>query len=258
MKPRSKPAYRRRRVVRRKGKRFAGRKSGSISPLTGNIATVVETYDGGQIIANRPYEIREVLANFSRASLVAQQYQFYRLTKIKLEFQPRHNLFNYNNNTTITQSVPQFYRIMNRNGSLPIIFDLEYMLSQGVNPRKFTSDIEIYFKPNLLGLVGVVDNNQGIASQNTDLNFDRWLSTYRQGTDLGGNPVPPSFNDATDYYGMGFFFYQQDEGGASPNNIAQIKITGVWEFKQPCTIVNPPREGQSLTSTVKKVGVADK
>jgi len=240
-------------MMKRKGKRFAGRKSGSISPLTGNIATIVESYDAGQVLANAPYEIREVLANCSRASEVAKQFQFYRLTKIKLEFQPRHNLFLYNNNTTITQSVPQFYRIMNRNGSLPLTFDLDYLLSQGVNPRKFTNDMEIYFKPNLLGLIGVVDNNQGIASQNTDLNFDRWLSTYRQGTDLGGNPVAPSFNDTTDYYGMGFFFYQQDTGGANPNTIAQLKVTCVWEFKQPCAVVNPPREGQPLTTTVAKV-----
>jgi len=239
-------------MMKSKGKRFAGRKSGSISPLVGNIATVVESYDAGPIIANRPYEIKEVLSNCARASLVAQQYQFYRLTKIKLEFQPRHNLFNYNNNTTITQSVPQFYRIMNRNGSLPITFDEDYLLLQGANPRKFTSDIEISFKPNLLGLIGVVDNTQGIASQNTDLNFDRWLSTYRQAVNLGGNPTPPSFNDNTEYYGMGFFFYQQDEGGAAPNNICELKVTCCWEFKQPCAIVPTPREGQALTTTVSK------
>jgi len=234
--------YRKKRFNRRKGrgKKFAGKKAGMLSPMAGNVATIVETYDAGYINANEPYEIRETLNNYQRASDCARLYQFYRLAKLRLEFQPIANQYigvvstaqiNYT-------SVPQMYMMMNRNGSLPNVFDENYLILQGANPKGWTRNIEFTFKPNTLNQVGNQDNNASQFAQGSDIKFNQWISSYLQSTTL----QEPTLNQNVEFYGLGFYFKQlYTPSNTTIHPIGSLKVTASWEFKQPAslTLVTP-------------------
>lgn len=229
--------------VRRK---WHGTKSKSLSPRA-NFASIVETYDAGDVVINQPYEIKEQLSNFSRASTVAKEYQFYRLTRIELEFQVKYN--QYRDDATSSAATPHFYMMKNRNGSLPNYFDNEYMLAQGCKPIQFTRDRKFGWKPNTLITTGVQDTTIGQPTSGTEVMYDRWISSYYAQNDLN---EPPVLNDQVDFYGLGFLV-NQPTGHTVDNVIANLTIRCHWEFKDPAVQPpKPPADGKT-TTLVRKV-----
>lgn len=258
------PLVRRRRLIRRrKAPRRGLRKSrlGRMKrPMNANkdFATVTEVTER-VIGAQEGNFITHCLADFARASTVAQQYRFYRCKKVELEFVPYANLF------TPGTGMPELYTQVDRTGglingaSLPLPTK-GFMEAKGCMPQKWTSIIKRFYVPSVLRnenlyiqrrLVADVSGGiQPLAPQSVINNiaavsstpvFNKWYMVQHYGT-----PVTASQNPAVNYphqaepsidsmslqwYGMNYFAEAPVAGG--PTNIGKVVIKVHWQFKQP-------------------------
>jgi len=122
--------------------------------------------------------------------------------------------------------------MMNRNASLPQFWDEEYLITQGANPRAFTKNIEITYKPNTLAQIGLQDNNISSPAQGGEIRFNRWVGSLLQTTT---SPFAnPTLNTDVEFYGMAWILRQPTH--FTNNVMGYLKITAHWEFKQPSTL----------------------
>lgn len=243
-----------RRVKRKIGRRrIGGRKLRLGRGMNANRdrATVVEVQEyaavpeGGSLISHS-------LNQFARAKSVAQNFRFYKCTKVELEFIPYANIF------TPGTAFPELYFQVDRTASLVNGASLPLptkgiMMARGCLPQKWTSVIKKFYKPSVLrnenlytagAVIGGVNNVMTYASPVTSTPvFNKWyeVQQYNHGIDYAtGTPgqAGPALSpmDLT-YFGAAYCI---DQPLAAPGAVlGTIKMKVHWQFKQPLVTSEP-------------------
>jgi len=248
----SKAPARARRQAKRGGARRGGKKAG-LNP-TNQRATIVETIDAGNLVADQPYQGTFNLAQFFRATTLAKNFQFYRANKVKWEYMPLYNTFQENNSVPAVAK-PQIYFMMNRDQDVswsqrPPGQALFLLQSAGADPKPFTSNLEIVYKPNWCspGLSAVtLDGSKepspvtSVISLGLQKQFG-WLATPDTDAWAAPNALNPTANPVgafgyvssstanagVMYNGHNLYIAQQNEPAVP---VARLVVTVEWQFK---------------------------
>lgn len=182
-------------------------------------------------VANAMFQKRDYsLDQFTRASTIAQGYQHYRIRKITMKYKPLQDTFT---NGAGVNSVPQFYYMIDKSGSLPANPTLAMLKSMGAKGRRFDDkSIVVSWRPSVLESVAT----NVAATSSAQYKVSPWLST--NANQLGVGAWNPS---TVDHQGI-FWFLEQDVfvgGGA----FYTIECTVEFEFKKPLAQISQS-EGQ--------------
>lgn len=143
--PRRKPAVRRRRVIPR---RLASR-SNVPDQASLSVKTTLTPPGGGNFACNLMYsQINTQLANFDRAVLVSQAYQFYRISKISLTV-----LFPYDTFQAAVggSSRPNFFYMLDKSGAIAPAATLAQLKQMGARPKAVDNKpTTVSWKPSVL------------------------------------------------------------------------------------------------------------
>lgn len=114
-----------------------------------SVKTSLQPAGGGNYAGNVMYNMINVtLAQFARAVQVAGAYQFYRIAKVKLTY-----LFPYDTFAAApgNSSRPNFYYMLDKSGSLPIVTTIDMLKQMGARPRQVDEKpTSIQWKPAVL------------------------------------------------------------------------------------------------------------
>ena len=211
----------------------------------GQYATIVETQDGPDLSTNTTYAAWLDLSRFPRASVMASQFQFYRLKSVTYTYEPLYNSF-VADNTANTYSKPYMYSCMNRIQDYAAVTYAQ-LISTGAQPQTFTAKKVIRYKPNWCspGLISVSSNGSalnGIVQQGLKTQYG-WLASTGQFqatpqqellfppvNDSTAAPTAAQISANTVIYN-GHVLYIQQESPAAATPICKQSITCVWEFK---------------------------
>jgi len=245
----SKAPARARRQAKRGGRRTGGKKAG-LSPANQR-ATIVETLDAGNLVADQPYQGTFNLAQFYRATTLAKNFQFYRAKKVKYEYMPLYNTFQ-ENNAVPAVAKPQIYFMMNRDqdpywATRPPGQALFNIQSAGADPEPFTTNLEIVYTPNWCS-PGITAVTRAVEQGVTDVislglkkqfgwlatpDVDAWAAP--NALNQTANPVgafgwqtASTANAGVMYNGHNLYIAQQNEPAVP---VARLVVTVEWEFK---------------------------
>lgn len=239
--PRSRPV-RRRRAVRRKTtrpRRMMRRKGAS-----NETASCKEIYSIRGLLSNNMYSDQEQqLADYKRASAIAQNYQFFRIKYIKYKFIARYNTFQATTAELNAFPIPQFYSRLDKGGSLPTNTGINQLKQMGSRPTRFTKDITLMWKP---GVSFVTENNSAANQYGTAPKISPWLITNRQVEQLTFAP-----ND-TDHKGL--YWYVETAGLPGDGTYeydADIEI--MFEFKNPLSVLDEASPLATSAKTMRQV-----
>lgn len=159
------------------------------------------------------------LDQYTRASVVASAYQHYRIKKITMKFKPVLDTFASN---TLTGTVPEFYYMINKSGSIPTNVSIDGLRSMGAKPLRFDDKtITVSWRPSVLDSAATAPGNLSSTAQ---YKISPWLSTSN---DPLGNVWNPS---SVDHLGI-FFMVRQDVPQA--NFFYTVETTIEFQFKKP-------------------------
>jgi len=163
----AKKMYRKKRAPAKKGKRMGRRRA--LSQPDKASCTVVRTLGGG--VTNQMFAYGSFnLADYARAVSIAQNYQRYRITGIKLTFKPEYDTFA----TGLGVSKPNLYYMIDKSGSIPDNVTLEGLKQAGARPRAFDEKpISVSWRPTVLNEVQI----SGLLSQGAGYKTSPFLST---------------------------------------------------------------------------------
>lgn len=162
------------------------------------------------------------LSDFPRAVTVAQGYQMYRITNIKLRVKSSWDTFQ---NTGNAYAKPFFYYMLDKSGSVPTNVALEGLKQMGAKPRALDEKtLTVSWRPTVLQSTG---NN--ISAGGTSLSTVKrapWLTTNR-------TPQVPTWtpNDV-DHLGIYWGAFAALVGQADPITY-EVECEVQFEFKAP-------------------------
>lgn len=164
----------------------------------------------------------------NRALPISQNYQHYRIKRIKLEFIPQMDTFQNTAGAVGTGLlVPSFYYMLNKSGSVPPNPTPDNLRSMGAKPIRFDEKvITVAWRPSVL------QENQGVLGDvGSGYKISPWLSTQVQ----TAPPGPSSVQHLGIYWVVA-------RPGILPAGIVEltydIKITVEFQFKKPLVKVN--------------------
>lgn len=257
MAPRRRIARKKRSAPRRlRAKKVRRARKANISPMNQR-CSIVETREFNDIKANTPYTNTFFLGQFYRATTIAPNFAFYRAKTVKYEYMPLYNVFQENNSVQAVGK-PQVYTRMNRdqnpawnNSVAPnALFAIQ---SSGANPRAFTRNMNIVYKPNWCspGISAVKSTAYTALGGDTAVNSivtmglkkdygwlptpnaDAWINPGTLNpvrSSIVGSLAPNTANSNVVYNGHDFYIDQ-----VSPPQVIVCKlvVTVEWEFKGP-------------------------
>jgi len=156
------------------------------------------------------------LADHPRAVAIAQNYQRYRITGIRVTWKP---LFDTYSPATANQK-PNLYYMIDKNGSIPDTVTLEGLKQAGARAHRFDEGPKsVTFKPAVLGEARI---NAGIPQAATYV-VSPWLSTAQ-------NPTAPGAWNPSEVSHQGIKWYIE-QGGASQKVYVEIELQ--FQFIKP-------------------------
>lgn len=180
------------------------------------------------------------LSDFPRAVTVAQGYQHYRITNVKLKFKsPYDTYINMGPQGTGAYQKPYFYYMLDKSGSVPNNVSLEGLKGMGAKPRALDEKaIVISWKPSVLEFTGT-QNAGGIGLPNK-YKLSPWLAT-------GAFPSATTWAPSTvDHLGVYWGIFAALAGVADPIKYdAEIEVQ--FEFKGPLTTAAQTSDTPALT-----------
>ena len=271
-----KKTYRKKKHPRRKS-RFGSKMSrhsksrglgNSTRGMHSQYATIQETIQRTDLVANTDYSQTFNLQNFGRASDVAPNFKWYRAKSVTWSYEPNANTFN--GDGTVTK--PYLLYLMNRTQDATAYTRAQYE-GQGAVPQNLIKKLKISYKPNWCssGLIAYT-TAQTTPSNITSINATGlraqtgWLASptaYSGGantqpvmpvilnSNLSGIAVPGTaiantaiYTNAVTYNGHGVYIDQALKNSNVP--VCKVTCTVVWEFKGPKidkNITEPTDEG---------------
>lgn len=221
-----------------KKRRFARRRQ---MRRRGNVpewASLSETNDFGSLNVGTTYNINDVqLAQFARASAVAQGYQFFRIKKISFKVQPLLDTFPSTGNSV----VPYLLWVINRAGyQYPGLTD-EWFYDNGAKPIRFDDKtITISYRPNVI-LDAAEAATPGIGNQANLGKRSPWLNTNTNAFVAGWAPSQVSHTGHV---------LKITAPASAIQMTYRMVMTAEFEFKKPLALIQPSGEQSVNVSTL--------
>lgn len=179
---------------------------------------------GGNII-NTLYSLMNTsLDQFTRAPLVAQGYQHYRIKGISLKFKPPFD--SYVSGTTVGYSKPYLYHMIDKSGAIPTNITLEGLKQMGARPRALDEKpLYVSWAPAVLQQE-LTSGGAAPTSQGAAYKISPWLNTSNVSVDSPWNP------STVDH--LGVYWYLEAQGAGQPQTFYyEIDVEVQFEFKKP-------------------------
>lgn len=187
------------------------------------------------------------LTNSTRAKSVAQAYQFYRISKVELEFKPQADTFiGLNNNTGSQVSVPYLYYLINKSLSLPPNWSIGMLRAAGAKPRRLDDkSIKVAFKPVVyLGSTDSPQNGALVADLAAAIKTSPWLPCNGNAGNNGDGTVWTP--NSVDHHGVSFYIEQTNQTAGMIPALLTVRIH--YQFKKP--VWPTPAAGDDLHTTI--------
>lgn len=179
---------------------------------------------GGNLI-NTMYSLMNTsLDQFTRAPLVAQAYQHYRIKQITLKMKPPADTFI--SGTTVAYSKPYLYHMIDKAGAIPTNITLEGLKQMGARPRALDEKpLTISWAPSVLQDAMVTGGAAPVA-QGSAYKISPWLNTNNTSV---GNIWNAS---SVDHLGV-YWILEAPGAGSPPAFVYEIDVEVQFEFKKP-------------------------
>lgn len=116
------------------------------------------------------------LAAFDRLVLIAQAYQYYRITKIEMKFKPFYDTF-ATPETAATATVPYFHWLINRGDNVDVN-SFNALRDAGAKPIRFDDKtITVRWKPSVLNYVRDMNSSGSVQPVFNQGRISPWLAT---------------------------------------------------------------------------------
>lgn len=228
---RRRPLVRRRRPVRR------------APPATTEFASAKQTISLAQDQMNTVFRFDDVnLAQFDRMVAIAKCYQYFRMTKIEMKFQPLMDTFT----DSTAQSVPYFYHLITKGDNLDA-GTFNKLRDAGAKPIRFDEKtINVNWRPAVLrGVIGedtTLPVNPSVIGW-SEAKISPWLSTAFQPASQALTWTP----SAVPHKGL---LYGVEQQNSVETKYYSVSITAHFQFKKPATYATL---GADIPSTPKRV-----
>jgi len=185
---------------------------------TDNYATVEETCSA-QVVAGECYNDSFIIGDLTRAPLVAQNFQYYRITNITMRFKPLYDTYGYANGGG-APVLPSLYFLYDRANTLPELTAPEFE-DLGAKPTRVDDKIIVRrLKPSVV----LIDQNPvagGLLPAN--VTYTPWLPT-------SSNPAGNFVLNNIDHHGV---VYLIEKTNPNDGNTYDVDITYTVQFKAP-------------------------
>lgn len=215
----------------RKSKARRGRKGNTPEYASASVKVTLGASGGSVFTANTLYnKINTQLTDFPRAVLLAQAYQHYRMSNVKITFKPALDSFVPNQVPSATYSKPYLYYMIDKSGSISTNSTLEALKNMGARPRQLDEKpITVSWAPSVL-MADATATTAGLAIGASSYKISPWLSTQ-------ANPGSPTWAaSSVDHFGL-FWYVDSILGGASITY--QVDMEVQFQFKKPLFVLVP-------------------
>lgn len=163
------------------------------------------------------------LARFPRAVQVAQGYQFYRISGIKLTFKPAYDTYQQNApGAAANTQKPVLYYMIDKADAIPTNITLEGLKNMGARPHAFDEKpISVTWKPSVLNSV----ENAVFGAGPGQYKISPWLNTN---DDVGAIAV---WNPSTVAH-KGIKWYMEQPGAGVGETTVYVECELQFEFKK--------------------------
>lgn len=185
---------------------------------------------------NQIYNFADLqLAQFSRASVIAEGYQQFRITKVTYKIQPLLDTFSSGGATQL----PYLFWVINRTGQNYAGLNKTWFLANGAKPLRFDDKtITISYAPAIV-LDAVEAGVPGAGNQANVSKTKTWLSCNKEA--FTGVPYAPS-----QVSHCGHFMYVVSEGSVQEMTY-KVMVTAEFQFKKP----SAPNLGSDTTPLIR-------
>lgn len=175
------------------------------------------------------------LSQFTRAATIAQGYQHYRITNIKLRIKSPYDTYGNQNPIGGVYQKPYFYYMIDKSASVPTNVTLEGLKQMGAKPIAMDEKaITISWKPSVLEFTATAI--PGMIGKPNKYRLSPWLST----TD---NPQSATWTPSTvDHLGIYWGTFSALAGVADPITY-DVEMEVQFQFKKP--LVHTPAGAQT-------------
>jgi len=164
------------------------------------------------------------LDQFTRAPLVAQAYQHYRIKYVSLKMKPPFDTFV--SGTSSGYAKPYLYHMIDKSGAIPTNITLEGLKQMGAKPRALDEKaLTIGWRPSVLQDAMTTAGSSPVA-QGSAYKLSPWLNTNNVSV---GSPWSPS---SVDHLGV-YWFLEAPLIGGSNQYTYEIDVEVQFEFKKP-------------------------
>ena len=186
---------------------------------------------GTAFTANTLYnKINTQLSDFTRAVGLAQYYQHYRMSNIKITFKPTLDSFIPNQVPSATFTKPYLYYMIDKSGSISTNSTLEALKQMGARPRALDEKpITVSWAPSIL-TADATATTAGLAIAAAQYKISPWLSTQS----APGNPGV-FVASSVDHFGL-YWYVDSQLGGTTITY--QVEIEVQFQFKKPLLVLN--------------------
>lgn len=230
---RKKKTSRPRKYVRRPARKYvrrAGRRSGVPEYASCSVARTLVATGGGNFVPNTLYTERSIaLADFDRASAIAQGYQYFRIKSVKFTFKTFADSYVAG---TSTQGRPNLYWLIDKGSITPTNVSLENMKEMGCRPKVCDNrPTSITFRP---GVSVDVQNNVSPFSVANKTLISPWLMTNQSAGSASAWTA-----STISHQGL-YWVMEQFQGGNQGTYFVDIEVQ--FQFKKPLVLTgNAPQ-----------------
>lgn len=215
---------RRRQPPRKRAPRRLVRKPRRKGVAIAERASCKEIYTINNMVSNAPFaDTEQNLGDYTRATSIAKNYQFFRIKYIKYKFLCRYNTYQATTAEATAFPMPYFHFMIDKAGALSTNTGLAQLKAEGAVPIKFTKDLTVSWRP---GVSFATANDNNAATLSTAYKVSPWLMTNKAPESTGW-----TVND-TDHKGL--YWYMETAGLPGDGTYeydAEVEV--MFEFKKP-------------------------
>jgi len=188
-------------------------------------ATMSETNDFGSLNVGTYYNISDVqLAQFPRASSVAQGYAQFRIKSLKFTYQPLLDTFPSTGNS----QVPYLVWKINREGNSFAGLTYDWFLQNGAKPIRFDDkSVSVTYRPSVI-YDTVEAGVPGVGNQSAAPKILQWLTTNK-------DPYTPGFAPSQTSH-AGHLVLVESQGSAIQMTY-RMTVTAEFQFRKPLAAI---------------------
>jgi len=192
--------------------------------------TLTSGAPGGGFLPNTLYsQMNTQLADFVRATTVANAYQHYKIKRIAITFKPTFDTYAPTGGTNIGK--PNLYYMIDKSGSIPVNISLEGLKQMGARPRQLDEkNLVVSWAPSVLD-VAMTAGGAAPTSNPAKYRISPWLSCNE-------NIVAPGVFTASRVDHLGLYWYVDQANPGTTPPVYTCEIEAQFVFKKPLTVVS--------------------